>query len=151
MRQQLWTVTLGSPRGPPGSCLPTPQESGCPGSELGWGHEVCSEVTKLGSAPGSRLSASLPVEHFSLIELSISPRDAPRALGGTTVSSGLLWTGGLGTPVVIITPKGAIFTPLSALLSLQPLELTPSLRCFDHRPWHARVLGLPLPHSDIVG
>ena len=76
-------MTLGSPRGPPGSCLPTPQESGCPGSELGWGHEVCSEVTKLGSAPGSRLSASLPVEHFSLIELSISPRDAPRALGGT--------------------------------------------------------------------
>lgn len=149
--QQLWTVTLGSPRGPPGSCLPTPQEPGCLGSELGWGHEVCSEVTELGSHPGSRLSASLPVEHFSSIEPSIPPQDALRALGGTTVSAGLPWTGGPGTPVVIITPKGATFTPLSAPLSLQPLELTPSLSGFDHRPWHVRVLGLPLPHSDIVG
>ena len=85
--QQLWTVTLGSPRGPPGSCLPTPQEPGCLGSELGWGHEVCSEVTELGSHPGSRLSASLPVEHFSSIEPSIPPQDAPGAQAPQLLSS----------------------------------------------------------------
>lgn len=127
VRQRLWTVTLGSPRGPPGSCLPTPQEPGCLGSELGWGHEVCSEVTELGSHPGSRLSASFPVEHFSSTEPSIPPQDALRALRGSTISTGLLWTGGPGTPVVIITPKGATFTPPSALLPSRLWSSHPAL------------------------